>query len=111
MQKEFDINNQKFVVNTDNSKIEFVLDNNLLYSGIPFIDVVDYTDVELDGNKIFLTARIKQKSRIDLNTVVEELVPIKREFDTALLTSGTKEETTSAPDPDSSSEEPPSEEE
>ena len=84
MQKEIDINNQKLKIVSKNSQIEFILDDNILFSGIPFNDVYCYDDVELKDNKILLTAKIQKITRTR-DSVVKQLVPVVREFDTSLF--------------------------
>ena len=84
MQKEIDINNQKLKIVSKNSQIEFILDDNILFSGIPFNDVYCYDDVELKDNKILLTAKIQKITRTR-DSVIKQLVPVIREFDTSLF--------------------------
>ena len=80
MQKE--LNNIKIISNF--GRIEFKLEDKILFSGVPFQDVVEFKDVEIKNNKILLTCLIKTINKTK-DLVETKLIEDIREFDSSLF--------------------------
>lgn len=82
--KKINMGDQILSVEWINGRITFTMNDHIMYSGIPFQDVVNFKDVEVDENGVLVVCLI-QKVIKTINSTTTSLIEEIRQIDSSLF--------------------------